>query len=163
VEAVVRPTGVADHAADRTPRMAVIPPYVAQLLLGMLKEQGWGSEQWREHGLMLRSARRDSLANEVEFAVAQLRAAAAQHRERHGAGRPISPGGTVQAQIGREEASSPSTVEVPTKEAAEMLGVTVRQVRYWLNSGALSGRKVGRDWLADRRSVEALRDVRRTA
>jgi len=158
----VSPVDGADQAVDRTPRMAVIPPYAASVLLTALEERGWGSPQWRGHELFLRSVGRGSLAAEVEFAVAQLKAAAAHHGQQH-AGRPISASGSAQAQIGPEGASSLSTVEISTREAATMIGVTVRQVRYWLDSGALSGRKVGRDWLADRRSVEALRDVRRTA
>lgn len=66
---------------------------------------------------------------------------------------------------------SPTEVEaesghdgLTTAEVADMLGLTsTRQVCNLVASEELRGRKVGRSWLVERDSVEALLDVRRSA
>ncbi len=42
---------------------------------------------------------------------------------------------------------------VTTRDAAGRLGVTVRRVQAMLQSGRLKGRKVGRDWMVDRKDL----------
>jgi excisionase family DNA binding protein len=142
--------------------MAVVSPYVAQMLLKELERKGFGKAEWREHAMTLRSYwRQPSLADQVEFSYAQLHAAAAEHRAAYSQGRPTSVSGSAEAEVAEVGAGCSSTAgEVPTKEVAEMLGVTARQVLYWLGSGALKGRKVGRSWLVDAGSVTALGELR---
>lgn len=47
-----------------------------------------------------------------------------------------------------------------TKEAAEVLGVSVRRIQAMAKSGRLPARKVGRDWHIDRSYIEKVRDRR---
>lgn len=47
-------------------------------------------------------------------------------------------------------------MEIGTKDAAKMLGVTDRRVRQLITAGKLSSRTVGRTKLVQRRQVEAL-------
>jgi excisionase family DNA binding protein len=61
------------------------------------------------------------------------------------------------------QAVSGSGTEVSTREAADMLGRTASRVRQLISEGALTGRRVGREWLVDRGSVETLVEVRRAA
>jgi excisionase family DNA binding protein len=143
--------------AVEAPRMAVVTPYVAKLLLAQLERAGWGSSKFREQAALLRSLGQPGLAREVEFAVSQLRAAAAEHQ------RVVSASGSASAEIVPEAARCASRDEVPVKEAAVMLSVSERRVRQWLEAGALRGRKVGRAWLVDAGAVETMRDVRVSA
>jgi excisionase family DNA binding protein len=49
-----------------------------------------------------------------------------------------------------------------TNEAAQVLGVSVRRVRQFIDGGRLEGvRKFGRDWMIPRESLEAVR-IRKT-
>ena len=50
--------------------------------------------------------------------------------------------------------------EITTHEAAKILDRKVRWVRRLCACGKLRARKVGRDWILDRRSVIHLRDHR---
>jgi excisionase family DNA binding protein len=43
---------------------------------------------------------------------------------------------------------------VSTAQAAAILGISTRRVRVLLKHGKLGGRKIGRDWLLNRREVE---------
>jgi len=49
---------------------------------------------------------------------------------------------------------------IPVVEVAAWLGVAARNVRRLISSGELEGRRVGRDWVVDRRSVLRYRDLR---
>ena len=51
--------------------------------------------------------------------------------------------------------SEGSTVDLTTHQAAERLGVSVRRVRQYIEDGRLKARKVGRDYLISKRSLEA--------
>lgn len=150
------------------PRVAPISGYVAvwlqmQLATGSRVTQAdvMVHTQWlREGGL-------EPLARQVESAWAQMDAAAEQYRER--AGRqavaplrpvPVSDDGNAQAEIGSGRAVSEPQVEITTKEAAEMLGLSERRVGQFVAAGTLQGRKAGRAWLLPRSSVEMLRDAR---
>ena len=44
---------------------------------------------------------------------------------------------------------------IDTKDAATIVGVTARRIRYMAESGRLIAVKLGRDWLISRASVEA--------
>lgn len=46
------------------------------------------------------------------------------------------------------------TTHTTVREAASMLGVTERRVRFLVSQGRLKGEKMGRDWLIDRKSVQ---------
>jgi excisionase family DNA binding protein len=46
---------------------------------------------------------------------------------------------------------------ITTKEAAEILGVTQDHVSYLLRKGIIRGRKIRRDWVTTRSTVEAYR------
>ena len=41
-----------------------------------------------------------------------------------------------------------------TKDAAELLGYTVQHVRRLIREGRLQGRRLGRDWIVDKESVD---------
>jgi excisionase family DNA binding protein len=47
---------------------------------------------------------------------------------------------------------------ITTSEAADMIGCIPRRVRQLIAEGRLAGRRMGRDWLVQRASVEAYRD-----
>ncbi len=48
-----------------------------------------------------------------------------------------------------------------TAQAAKILGVTSRQVRYWLEDGTLEGKQItSRMWLVNQRSVDILKAKR---
>ena len=47
--------------------------------------------------------------------------------------------------------------EITTTAAAELLGVTPRRVRQYIEGGRLKARKIGRDYLVDAGSVAAFR------
>jgi excisionase family DNA binding protein len=49
---------------------------------------------------------------------------------------------------------------IPTKEAADILGISTRGIRDLLARGRLEGQKFGRDWLVDRQSVLAYKKQR---
>lgn len=49
---------------------------------------------------------------------------------------------------------------MPVAAVAAWLGVPVQNVRRLIGSGELEGRRLGRDWLVDRRSVLRYRDLR---
>ena len=49
---------------------------------------------------------------------------------------------------------------IPAVEVAAWLGLAVQNVRRLIRSGELEGRRVGRDWVVDRRSVLRYRDLR---
>jgi excisionase family DNA binding protein len=54
---------------------------------------------------------------------------------------------------GRPPADTGASSEVPVAEAATRLGRTERTVTRWLAEGKLTGRRVGRLWLVDSRSL----------
>ena len=49
---------------------------------------------------------------------------------------------------------------ISTAEAARVMGCTVQHVRLLIRKGEIGGEKIGRDWLADRASVEAYTERR---
>jgi excisionase family DNA binding protein len=144
------------------PRMAVLPPYVAQLLLSRLERAGWSGREFRSHAAFLRSSGRSDLADAVEDGHAQLLASAAQRRAALPVPR-ISDDGNAETEIGADGAGSVVSEEMTAREAAEMLGVSARRVGQWLTAGALSGRKVGRLWVVERGSVVDLLEARGSA
>lgn len=43
---------------------------------------------------------------------------------------------------------------ITTKEAAEIIGVSIKQVSYLLIKGRIKGKKFGRFWMVDKQSVD---------
>lgn len=150
-------------------RFSVASPYVARWLFMELTNRKFDGATVRSHAQWLREARRrPDLAGQVEMWWAQLQEAVLEHNEasrgEDACPRPalvVSDNGSAQAEIGEVGGESAVKAELTTKEAAEMLGLkSERRVLQLRAAGDLSGRKVGRSWLLDRVSVEALRDVR---
>lgn len=54
----------------------------------------------------------------------------------------------------------PADNELTSKEAAAILGVTVSRIRQLCIAGILIARKMGRDWLVSRDSVNAYANAR---
>lgn len=52
---------------------------------------------------------------------------------------------------------------IDTTEAAALLHMTDRNLRYLLSSGQIKGQKIGRDWILDRESVLAYKAQRDAA
>ena len=50
---------------------------------------------------------------------------------------------------------------VTTSEAAEIIGCVDSRVRQLLREGTITGKRMGRDWLVDRKSAERYRDSER--
>jgi excisionase family DNA binding protein len=94
----------------------------------------------------------------VRRAMAQIREAARQWQELQ-----LAACVSANAQGPPAQAVSGSGTEVSTREAADMLGRTASRVRQLISEGALTGRRVGREWLVDRGSVETLVEIRRAA
>lgn len=63
----------------------------------------------------------------------------------------------------RREGTVHLAVVVSVPEAATMLGVGQQRVRQLLDRGKLSGRRVGRDWVVSRASVEERKAAQRDA
>lgn len=51
--------------------------------------------------------------------------------------------------------------QLTTKQAAEILGVTVRQVRFYIENEQLVATKFGRDYVIRRADLEDMEEVRR--
>lgn len=49
---------------------------------------------------------------------------------------------------------------IDTVKAAEILGVTVRMVQYWIEWKKLTARRIGRYWVLKLEDVEKFRDKR---
>lgn len=143
------------------PRFAVISPYVARWLIAELDRVGRGSAAFREQAAMWRSAGYRGRADELEFAWAQLRSAAAEQQHA-----PVDTFDLVESGPAVESKVGGGSVheQITTAEAMRMLGLTSTQwVVALVKRGDLTGSKVGGLWMVNRGSVEALRDVRRTA
>ncbi|WP_162164575.1 hypothetical protein, partial [Intrasporangium chromatireducens] len=100
------------------PRLAVLSPYVAQLLLSRLERAGWSGREFRSHAAFLRSSGRPDLADAVEAGHAQLLASAAQRR----ASLPvpsISDDGNAETEMASAPAGSAVSEEMTAREAAE--------------------------------------------
>ncbi len=167
----------------------MVGPYAAAWLLAQFKGgQGSGGDlrqRVRAHTSWLRQVGRHDLAAEVEFAYAQLRTAAAEHRARQDAvtergdalgllgepetGCPVgatsastSARGSAEAEAAQGDACSGSTVRggLSSKSAGTRLGVSPRTVTTWASNGVLRGHKVGAVWVVDDESVNALAAVR---
>ena len=52
-----------------------------------------------------------------------------------------------------------STVDLTTEQTAKELGVSPRRVRQYIERGRLKAKKIGRDYLIDRRSLAAFRPL----
>jgi len=105
----------------------------------------------------LAGARRDDhrLPHDFVDLLLELRAAAEEHA--------ASVRGSGEVRSGEVVTSSPLADEMTTHEAAEVLGITARGVRFAIEADKLEGRKVGRVWLVDRLSVMEHAERRREA
>jgi excisionase family DNA binding protein len=88
---------------------------------------------------------------EVNTAYADLREAGRQWSERR-----ISDLGSAEVHVAEVH---PSSSEIDTSGAAELLGVSPRRVRQLIGSGELNARRASRLWLLDRSEVELRREV----
>jgi excisionase family DNA binding protein len=104
---------------------------------------------------------RPDIAANIAAAVDQLREAARLWEQR----RDETASADGNAETATTEAAPESDLlgGMPTAGAATLLGVTERRVRQLLDGGLLAGRKVGRQWLVDRDSIETYRTDRRLA
>lgn len=50
---------------------------------------------------------------------------------------------------------------VGTREAAEILGISTRAVVALIKRGTLSAKRLGREWLVDKRSIQAYKKKKR--
>lgn len=106
-----------------------------------------------------RSIRRPDVADSIERAVAELRAASAAWWDSENA---VSGGGSAEVPPGEVVPGSPvAQVDCPTAVAAHALALTERRVRQLLADGRLDGRKVGGRWFVDADDLERLRTDRR--
>ncbi len=60
----------------------------------------------------------------------------------------------ITAESGMPDTAAPSEGFVSVETAADRLGRAPRTVRAWLIEGKLAGRRVGRQWLVDSRSID---------
>lgn len=154
--------------SSEVPRFAVVGPYAAQWLLRQLADgRRVSSAEVRRSACWLRANGAEGLAQQLEMGWAQLAAAGLEFASRCGPGSADavsgSVDGTASAEVVSGGAESAAMQELSTQEVARMLEVSTRWVGRLIDSGALSGRKVGRSWLVSRASVLALRDARRAS
>lgn len=129
----------------RTPRFAVLPPFVSQWLLNRLE----GGATFRAGQAWALQQGHPELARDLGHAFAQLQASAEYFEP------PPSAGGSAEVPSMGERADSecPPRDWWPTRKVAVELRVSSRQVRYLIEQERLTATLVGGRWLVDPKSV----------
>lgn len=132
------------------PLGAYLDPYVAAVFVRCSGQLLRELEVYGQKMVLAGSKRR---GREVLDSLTRLRNSARQYKAAYDANRGTSGAGRSEVPTGVSATSSDSFSLVTTREAAEQLGVSDRQVRYFCRDGRLSGVLRGGRWWIDELSL----------